>query len=171
VVDEPTSSVKYGSVVAAPYAASVLESTLPYIGIISDVEEPHTLIADFVGMNVNSAVSQLKKSGLNYEIIGSGTTVIAQTPTANEECIKTKVKIILYTEKRTPDYIEVPNVIGMEASEANKLLLDRGFNLKIKGIKTNYGGATVIYQSLNPGNVVPTESVIELEIVYTDFED
>lgn len=171
VVDEPTTSVKYGSVVAAPYVSSVFESTLPYLGYESSIENDSISIENYIGMNVSDAKKSLTKLGISCEVIGDGDTVIAQTPSGDIDLSKSCGKVILYTREDSEIYIEVPNVVGMNAYEANVLLTNKGFNLKIKGIKDANSQATVISQSLAAGNVVPIGSLIEIEILFTNFED
>ena len=49
VVDEPTSSVKYGSFVAAPYVSAFLEKALPYLGYTSTGEIQEIQVENYVG--------------------------------------------------------------------------------------------------------------------------
>ncbi len=172
VVDEPTSAVKYGSVVAAPYVSAFLTKALPYLNYKSDTEIKHITIDNYVGKDINEATKSLKKSGISYEVIGNGKTVLKQTPTENDSIIYSNSKVILYTEKDTDLYAVVPKVIGMDISEANKLITNSGLNIKIKSLSSSAaGGAVVSAQSLAYGTVVPKNTVLELEILYLDFED
>ncbi len=171
VVDEPTSNVKYGSVVAAPYVSSLLEKSLPYLDYLSESESVHTAVESYIGMSVADACAKIKMLGLAYEVVGKGKTVIAQTPGENQTLLAESGRIILYTTDPDRLYIEVPNVVGMKISDANATLINAGFNLRINGITDTTGYATVISQSLTPNSVVPKNSVIELNIIYTDFED
>ena len=60
----------------------------------------------------------------------------------------------------------------MDVAEANKKILNAGLNIKISNIAAlKVCGATVISQSIPKGTVVNKNSVIELEILYLDFED
>jgi len=170
VVDEPTSFVKYGSVVAAPYVSAFLTKALPYLGYERIGEDNTVTVDSFVGKSVSEASAAIKKLGIKYEIIGNGDTVIAQTPNPTEE-ITSNGKILLYTDGSQTEYIIVPDVRGMEASEANKILTDLGLNIKFSGITENIGGATVTAQSINSGAVVPRNTVIEISVIHLDFED
>ncbi len=170
VVDEPTSSVKYGSVVAAPYVSAFLGKALPYLGYHSQNTSEYVTVGNYVGMKTAAAIKKLKEDNIKYEIIGDGDTVISQTPAAGDK-ISPDSKVLLYTTEGGIRYIEVPDVLGMEASAANEMLTNAGFRLQFSGITSNYGGATVVSQSLTPGAVVPTNSLITLEIIYMDFED
>ena len=170
VVDEPTSTVKYGSVVAAPYVSSFLESTLPYLGYTSSAEKIYTSVDSLIGISTSDAVKKLKDAGIEYLVIGNGETIVAQTPTPNDPFINTVGKVILYTENDSEKYASAPNIIGISIDAANEIIIQSGLNIRIKGISGD-GKATVVSQSIPPGSVVPLGTVIELEILYLDFED
>ncbi len=172
VVDEPTSSVKYGSVVAAPYISAFMSKALPYLGYTSSASANVIEISNFVGSSVSDAANELKELGIKYEIIGNGNTVIKQTPSENDPFIYEGAKIILYTEYDTALYVEVPDVIGLDIAKANEIIINAGLNIRITGINSSsVKGATVISQSIPPGTVAEKNSIIELEILHLDFED
>ena len=170
VVDEPTSSVKYGSVVAAPYVSAFLENALPYLDYQKDGEDSHVSVKNYVGMTVGDAVKDLKNLGIFYEVVGSGATVLSQTPSESQSVLYGNSKVILYTEDKKYLYSVVPNVVGLSVEEANRLITNSGLNLKIKNPR-EYGGATVVYQSIAAGTVAKRNSIVEIEILYLDFED
>ena len=173
VVDEPQSTVKYGSVVAAPYISELMEKVLPYLEYKSNAENSTVTVESFVGMNVKSAEKKLKDAGLSYEIIGSGETVIAQTPSANDQITAPLSKIILYTEKETNNAVKVPSFIGLSAGEAIILATNSGLNIKLigGGSLSPDGLDKVIEQSLPVNEEVKRGSVILLRIVHEGFED
>ena len=166
VVDEPTSSVKYGSVVAAPYVSAFLADALPYLGYESEYEANTISLPSFVGDKVSEAKAELEKLKISYEVIGSGDTVLSQTPNASYEIFPSMTKVILYTSEES-EYITVPTLVGKELSLAVKEATDIGLNIKITG--TDSGN--VIYQSLPYGASVKRGSVIELRAIITDYED
>ncbi len=171
VVDEPTSTVKYGSVVAAPYVSAFLGEALPYLGYKSENETSYIEIEDYTGVSVKDAAKRLSELGIKYEILGSGDTVITQTPSKLDPFIKENGRIILYTDEESMQYVIVPDTVGMSLYEANEAIINSGLNLRIEGIGDFSGGATVVAQSLTPGSVVSKNSIIELKILYLDFED
>lgn len=172
VVDEPNSSVKYGSVVAAPYVSDFLEKALPYLEYKSSGEEIKTTVNNYVGMNINSAVQDLKDKMIAYEIIGNGEVVIAQTPNSDTEFLYPLSKILLYTETPSEESVTVPNIVGMRAKDAIVLIINSGLNINLSG-----GGGTpdansvVTEQSLPHGNSVPRGTVITIRAINQDFED
>ena len=63
----------------------------------------------------------------------------------------------------------MPNVVGMSAAEANKALLNVGFNIKVIGagdyLKSN---KTVLEQSVAAGAQLPRGTVIVLRFGYDE---
>ena len=171
VVDEPTGPVKYGSVVAAPYVSSFLSSSLPYLGYVSDATSESIKIDNYVGLSVASAKKKLNESNIEYEIIGAGQVVLKQTPSENDPFIFSGGKVILYTEEDSEKYVVVPDVIGLDVAEANKILINAGLNIMIEPSYINTGGAKVTEQSYPAGAVVLKNTVIKLNIMHLDFED
>ena len=170
VVDEPTSSVKYGSVVAAPYVSAFYSTALPYLGYVSTAEKEEIIIENYVGMSINAAKEKLRAKGIAYEVIGNGETVVKQTPSEKDLRVNPESRVILYTEYGAEQYTTVPDLLGLTLSEANKILTDRGLNFHISSAISGKN-ATVASQSIPPNTVVEKSTVIELEILYLDFED
>ena len=80
--------------------------------------------------------------------------------------------MILYTEKDKGLYTTVPNIVGLDVSVANQIIANANLNIKISNLSSsNTGGAIVNSQSIAYGTVVPENTVLELEIIYLDFED
>lgn len=167
VVDEPTTAVKYGSVVAAPYVSSLLTKILPYLEYESNAPKINYEVQNYVGLQLSEAEKSLEENKLSYEIIGNGDVVISQTPGYGDVITHQNSKILLYTEELTL-YSTVPNLVGMEIGEAAKEALNAGFNIKICG--TAIGGR-VISQSLPLGAQMKRGSVITIEVLSKDFED
>lgn len=164
VVDEPTSAVKYGSVVAAPYVSALLEKVLPYLEYESNTEKINTAVDNYVGLSVSDAQKLLKEKNIECEIIGDGEYVISQTPGENDVITYKHSKIILYTTEEE-QLITVPGLIGMELDEAVKLAINEGLNVRI------IGSGQVFAQSLPLGAKVKRGEVIVLESIAQDFND
>lgn len=167
VVDEPTSAVKYGSVVAAPYISNLLTKVLPYLEYESTEEKINVDVDNYVGLDIENAKKALSDQNIKYEIIGNGETVISQTPGADDVITSINSKIILYTNK-TEDYVYVPNLVGMHISEAVSHAINNGLNISISG---SGDGGTVISQSLPLGAKVKRGEVINLKTLVMDYED
>ena len=107
VVDEPTEGSRYGSVVAAPYVASVLGSILPYMGVEAVYTEEEwkglTLrVPNCIGWSREDATRILRESGFSYSFVGEGSMVIAQTPTAGSEVSPDGAAIVLTLGENVP---------------------------------------------------------------------
>ncbi len=174
IVDEPQCSIKYGSAVAAPYIASFLNEALPYLGIeriYSDTERTKLCVEleDYQGLSVNSARQKLASLGINCTVVGQGDTVLSQIPQSGAILQQSGGRVILYTEGQVTDMVQVPNVIGKSALEANQILINAGFNLSLSGA-LNFDqtqGAVVIAQSPTDG-LLPRGSVISLTFRFLD---
>jgi len=90
LVDEPGAGAYYGSVVAAPYAKMIFEEVFTYkqippVNLEEELEKmkPTISVPDLVGESLTTAVTELKKLGLQVEIQGEGEYVNATYPNAN----------------------------------------------------------------------------------------
>ena len=172
VVDEPQSSVKYGSVVAAPYISSLMSVILPYLEYPADKESSDFTVENYVGMNINSVKKQLAESGVSFKVIGGGSVVMGQSPSPTEIITKELSSVIIYTEDEKTDTVKVPNTVGLTLKEAVILLSDLGLNLKIYGVNASLGkNMKVIKQSKAEGEELKSGSVIEITVLEMDFED
>ena len=171
VVDEPTKGSIYGSTVAAPYVSKILSEVLPYMGIEpkyteKELAKMNITVGNYRGLSIDAAKQMIGEKGLTYEIVGSGSSVVAQVPASGSKMSKNGGRVILYTESETPSATAiVPDVMGLTAEQANKKLTDAGLNVRISG--TTMGEGTVVYsQSLPKGEVIPKGTVIEIELRY-----
>ena len=168
VADEPTSNVKYGSVVAAPYVSMFLEKALPYLEFKS-ANTDNVTIENYVGMSTEAAAKKLAESKIAYEIVGNGELVISQTPTQGESFTTSISKIILYTTKESSEsLISVPSLVGLDVKSAVKLAINSGLNIKFTG---GVSGGIISEQSIPNSTLVKRGSVIVLRVLSTDFED
>ena len=180
MVDEPTKGTLYGSVVAAPYVANVMETILPYLGVEAvytekELEKMAIKIPSFVGWTVSAARNYCKNNGLEIEIVGADEGIIRrQYPEKDVVVEKSSARILAYTDKDTPtETVQVPDVTGMSAVAANQVLINAGLNIRILGTK-NYlsgTGATVVSQSIKAGEVVAKGTCIEVTFRYLDDKD
>ena len=180
IVDEPSIGTAYGSVVAAPYVSQLLDLILPYMGLepqYSDVDDDHKQIKveNYADMSLDDAIKLANEQNIEYEIFGNGNVIISQMPRANSIVYQKSGKIFLYTEGYVSETItaEVPNIIGKTPEEANKAILNAGFNIKIEG-SMNFSvnqGAKVVSQSPTQGTVMKRGDVVTIKIIYTDEKE
>ena len=179
LVDEPTKGVLYGSYVAAPYLANVMEQVLPYLGVeavYSDKELANMAVETpyITGWSVNAARKYAEEKGIEVEIMGEGTLVRDQSPAAGVKMEKSRAKMILYTEgNQSPALVTVPDLLGKTAVAANETLANRNLNIRIEGTN-NYlsgTGAVAIEQSPAAGTQVEEGTVITVTFRNKDESD
>ena len=178
LVDEPTIGSKYGSIVAAPYVANLMEAILPYLGIEpnyseSDIEHQEIEIPDLIGSTSDDAQKALKKLGIECDIIGEGEEIIEQMPRGGTKIYKKSGKVLLYLSNEMQTNTVVPNVVGKSGADANLILTNNGLNIKINGSSNFIAGKNAIVTSQYPlaGASVPKGTVVEIKIIYTDEEE
>ena len=173
VVDEPTSEVKYGSVVAAPYISELFEKILPYLDFKSTEDIPNVTVSNYIGQNTKTVERNLLNSKISYEIVGGGDTVIRQIPEAGDVITYPLSKVILYTEDSEEDFAYVPNLSGATLVEGIKKLINTGLNVKISGntAVSNQKSDIISYQSIPPGTKVKRGTVVTIRAITTSFCD
>ena len=172
VADEPMSTVKYGSVVAAPYVSAFLEKALPYLEYKSSIVPEEYSMPKLSGMSTTEAIKALKDDGVAYKIVGDGDTVLSQMPEAGDTVDKAASTVYLYTESAATDDAVMPSVIGLDGNEANKILTNLGLNIKFVGIDSlNDGGMIVVEQSIAPNEKIKRGQTVTVRLAHTDFPD
>ncbi len=155
MVDEPQTSVTFGSIIAAPYVKQILEDTLKYMNVepVFDEETKKNMeevdVPDVIGMDLAEASRVLKEAGLDYLAEESGTVVVDQMPKPGASVL-TNTTVLLYMSSESDDetaempgqesaeppaegMIVVPDVVGKSIREANNILISQGLRLKIEG--------------------------------------
>ena len=169
LLDEPELQNAYGSVIAAPVVGAVLNEVLPYLGYqpqftAEELAEKEISVPDLVGMKPHDAQAELRTKGLNSRMIGNGTDVLRQIPLPRQTMPKGST-VYLYTEEELlKDNIEVPNVVGMSAAEANTLLVDLGLNIELRGVTRNGVPTVVREQWPLPGSQAATGEIVILTL-------
>ncbi|MBE6629376.1 MAG: PASTA domain-containing protein [Ruminococcaceae bacterium] len=177
VVDEPTEGIKYGSVVAAPYVANVLEAILPYLGtkaVYTEEEEKQLSlrVPDCSGWGAEKVAQTLTQSGFAYRFSGEGAFVTGQIPAAGSVVLREGAVILLTLGESVGTDGCVPSVVGMTAAEANQLLLNAGFNISITGARDYWKtGKTVVEQIPAAGATLPYGTVVTLRFAYDEIAE
>lgn len=176
MVDKPLKSAVYGGTVAAPYISNLLSYVLPYIGVepqytTEELAKLDVTLSSYVGATVENAINDLSWRGFSYEIIGDGDTVTAQIPEVGSKISSDTGLLILYTGEETPaNTVEVPDLMGMSAYNANNAAVSLDLNVTFYG-STNGSTATVINQYPAAGTKVPRGTIIEIELRHLDGTD
>ena len=166
IVDEPTVGSLFGSYIAAPFVANVLEEILPYLGVDRDAVDTSVTVGNFVGSDVATARANADVLGLKVQVRGEGNMVTAQVPASGSQ-VEEKGVVIFYTDGQEPEQtVEVPDLKGKTASAANYELSSLGLNIYISG--TQESGAYVFSQSIPAGTMVSPGTVVKVEMMFTD---
>ncbi len=170
MVDEPKgysngSLVYYGSLVAAPVVAEVLEEALTYLGYYPEYtdEELATLditVPSVIGEDIEIAEETIEALGLSYKVIGEGKTVVSQLPSSSSSISQDGI-VVLYTEEVDSQTTTVPDITGYSLSSATSILSNYNLNIKASGASSN-SSATAYSQSVEAGTEVPIGTIIEV---------
>jgi serine/threonine-protein kinase len=126
-------------------------------------------VPDVRGKEQDDAVKALEAAGLKAVIspetvndrnVPKG-AVLAQDPVSGN---LTRGGAVTLTISKGPRLVEVPNLVGKQASEARKALEDLGFEVRVENI---YGGffGTVREQDPEKGTKAPEGSPVTLRVV------
>ena len=163
----------YGSAVVTPYAKTVMSEILPYLGFYPEYTDEeyadrNVTVPLVQEKSLDSATATLDDMGLSYEGVGEGSSVVSQCPKTGA-VIEKGGKVILYTEENTePEVVEVPNLIGLSAAEANTALTQLGLNIVTMGASSDNADAKVQFQSEPAGTSVEVGTVINLTMSIND---
>ncbi len=165
IIDEPQGENYSGGVIAAPVAGEVFEKVLKYRGVTpvySDDEIAAMTVStpNVVGSSVEEAKNSLESDGYTVRVIGDGDSVVLQSP---EEGKSTPVNgfVAVYTDSETPVVkVKVPDFTGMSVSEATKVAVNNGLNVKISGSASESTGVAAYKQDKEKDTEVDIGSVI-----------
>ena len=97
---------------------------------------------------------------LSIKVVGDGDKVIAQYPDAGRE-IPADGIIVVYTEQdHISETVTVPDFTGCTVSQANKLAVNSGLNIRISGSSLNSGTVYAYKQSIEAGQSVNMGEII-----------
>lgn len=173
MADEPDTSINYyGGGVAAPYARNVMADVLPYLGFYPEtsnsVESNNVNVPMVQNITVEEAKSELTELGLEYEVIGTGTSIIRQCPATGFSMAKGGL-VLLYTDSEAdPQYVDVPNLLEMTAAEAEIALRNAGLNIVTIGASAENPDARVQFQSEQEGARIEKGTVVTLTMAIND---
>lgn len=179
IVDMPTANEIYGSYIAAPFVAKIMEDTLPLIGVEKSYTESElrTLsvnIGKYTGWPLRDAIKVAENLGIAYEVVGGSAgdysaVVKYQVPAAGSAVRRDTGKIVFYVgDAELTSYATVPNVIGLTSASANALVSGSGFNFEIDGTQdyTIGDAAVVVAQEPAAGEEALYGSVVTVKMRY-----
>ena len=171
IVDDPRGE-HGGGAVAAPLAGDIFAQVLEYLGTDhsytqDEMDKLVNTAPHFTGKSVADARALVSGNDLSVKVIGEGDVVIAQYPEAGRE-IPSDGIIVLYTEE---DYkaetVIVPDFKGLTVSEANRVALSNGLNIKMSGSALNSSAVYAYKQSVAAGEKVNIGEIITVSFKTT----
>lgn len=171
IVDNPVGN-HGGGAVAAPLAGDVFGQILTYLGVEHSytAEETKNLVEiapALTNLSVQDARNKISEKNLTIKVIGDGETVVSQYPESGREVPSDGI-IIVYTEA---DYksenVTVPDFTGLTVSEANRLAIGSGLNIRISGSSLNSGTVYAYKQSVAAGDSVHMGEIITVSFKTT----
>lgn len=171
--DTPKGESYYGSAVAAPIFAKVMQEILPYLGIEKKYTEEELLKLEastpfVVGKSLNEAKNLIEKAELNVTVMGSGNTIISQIPEALRQ-IPRGGTVVIYTDQgSTSQTVKVPRFIGLTMAQANFLASSSKLNISITGFTSSGDSVVSSSQSVPEGTEVSPGTIISINFIQKD---
>ncbi len=173
MADEPDKSINYyGGSVVAPYARNVMADVLPYLGFYpetsNEVEAKNVTVPMLQDKPVKDVKETLAGLGLEYEVVGEGTSVIRQCPPTGSSIAKNGIVLLYTDDAMEPQYVKVPDLLDRTAAEADILLQQAGLNIVTIGASAENANAKVQFQSEPADTMVERGTVISLTMTIND---
>lgn len=166
---DPPKSNHQGGQLAGPVVSQMLSEILPYLGIPSNENSSDSsssdnliVVPDVRNKTVSEAEKILKNSSFSTKTYVNGdannTLVVDQTPKPGVSLSKNSV-VVLYGEGNdVATSVTVPDLKGMNASQASNTLKEKNLNISIEG------SGTVISQDAAKDEQVPEGTVIKVTL-------
>ena len=166
-----------GGNMAAPMAGPLIKQILDYMGIdkqysAEELSGADSTVPPLVGYPEATAISECKRTGYTYRIIGEGNTVTGQIPAAGAVLPGGSEILIYMGETRPRDPVEVPNLAGMTPDQTRQALAKVNLYMRGSGSAQYFTSATVCAsQSFPAGAMVDPGTVVDVTFVenVTDY--
>lgn len=145
-----------GSATPSPMMKEIFEKIIDYEALPPDYDDGTSSTAatdtsytvkDYTNSNLKETVDQLIAEGIDFQILGSGDTIISQSPAAGTNLDEKPSKILLtIAEKGKTKLVPIPTVVGLSVSDATQILESSGFKVDV----TEENDADYGYEELNP---------------------
>ena len=178
LADTPTGPEYYGSAVACPVVSRVFKEGLEHLGIYptytaEEQAKMDVVVPWVIGSLSMYAESKFAAENLKVRFVGdtSGSAEVTGTVPPSGATIPKGSEVVVYLGDAQTEYGTVPDVLGKSAAEANELITNAGFNIKLSGGAAANLDATATSQSWVPGAVIAKGSVIEVTFQASSFGD
>lgn len=161
-----------GGTIAGPVVSQMLSEILPYLGIPSDEDTSsstnssnYITVPDVRNKTVSEAEKILKESGFSTKVYvdGDPNTVLVedQTPKPGNSLPKDSIIILYGQGSSISTSVTVPDLKGMNASEATNTLKSKNLNINIEG------SGVVSSQDYAKDEQVPEGTIINVTLKQT----
>ena len=160
-VDEVTRGPQWGSQVCAPMFKQIMQDVLVYLKIPPQEQPalpPAAMIRvpELCGLSLDQAAAAVDTRGLLLRVVGSGDTIVNQTPKAGAE-VRPQTGVIVYLSDRDepegPE-IPVPELTGFSVKEAGEVLGWLGLKLAVEGTGVAVKQEPLPGRRVEPGAVI-----------------
>ncbi len=167
--DTPDPEINYyGSAVAGPCFRNIMREVLPYLGVEriyseDESEQLDTTVGVYDNTSLDEAKRKVENDGLRAEVVGEGSTVIAQNPAAYSTIPK-EGTVVLYTDEESrKQKVKVPDFKNHSLSDVNYLASTNDLNVCLSGSAINDSEAYAKSQDIEPGTEVEPYTVVTVE--------
>jgi stage V sporulation protein D (sporulation-specific penicillin-binding protein) len=170
ILDEPGSTIKYGSVIAAPVVGNIFRDALRYLGVkpqygpevMAKMEAESVVTPQLLNLSVKEGIKRLKEQQIAYQLIGSGELIYDQVPKGGT-AINRGTKVILYLDPESKfisntTKVVVPELRGLSNLKGEQILTELGLKLQADG------GGTIIKQTPASGTIVDFGGTVRVEL-------
>lgn len=144
---DPPKNNHQGGQLAGPVVSQMLSEILPYLGIPSTEDSSSSnssniTVPDVRNKTVTEAEKTLKNAGFTVKTYVKGdknnTLVADQTPKPGSSLTKNSIIVIYGEGSDVATSVSVPDLKGMNASQATSILRNKNLNISIEGSRSSY---------------------------------
>lgn len=117
---------------------------------------------------MDTAKQALEQLGLKVIVRGDGAAVTDQMPRSGS-VITEGGRVVLYTDGAEAEAtVSVPNFSGMTPQQVLSTASTYGLNVELKGIHKDDYSCYVSTQSIDPGTMVTTGTIVTIQFIYNE---
>ncbi len=145
-----------GDATPVPMLKEIFEEIIDYEAITPDVEVANSskvvdnsyTVKNYTNTNLKETVNKLIEEGIDFQILGTGDTIISQSPAGGTNLTEKPEKILLtIATKGKTNLVPIPNVKGLALEDAIQMLESSGFVVK-SDIDSSIDGDDLDYEDV-----------------------
>jgi len=158
-----------GGQMGAPTVGAMFSDILPYLGVEAEYSEEEAANMDksvpsVTGLSREEAMSTLEEQGLRCRIIGDGTEITTQLPSAHS-VIATGSEVILYADAEPSDEVEeMIDLTDLTYTTARDRLAELGLFISTSSSVSSPSSQIVLTQNIAEGEEVKHGTVINVTL-------